>query len=256
MNLTINAAEAIGAAGGTINVRTAAQTLEQVPKGLRAGLAGARFAHLRVADSGPGMPAEVRARIFEPFFSSKANGRGLGLAVVVGAVKAHRGVIDVQSTPGIGTCFSIWLPLTDEAAAPTAAVAAAPTRAVARTLRGTIALVDDEEPVRSMVRRALLLRGLKVLEAADGEQAIALIEAHPEVDVLVMDIIMPKLSGVDAYLRLRASGCTLPVVLMSGFAERSVLDKLDLDPPQALLRKPFKPAELYEQLERLLKGSG
>lgn len=253
MNLTINAAEAIGVAGGMITVRTTVDEYERIPSALRAQLKPGPHALLTVSDNGPGMPEAVRARIFEPFFSSKSNGRGLGLAVVVGAVKAHQGQIQVDSTPGRGTTFRIWLPLTDSDLAPAPSPAQ---KAGSRMLKGTVLLIDDEDPVRAMVRRALLLKGLKVIEGSDGEQALKLLAAHPEVDVLVMDIIMPRLSGVDAYLKLRAEGRRLPVILMSGFAERSLLDRLDHDPPQTLLRKPFKPVELYAVLEQVLRGSG
>lgn len=251
MNLTINAAEAIGASGGVITVGTALVDFSAVPAALRAQLKPGPHALLTVSDNGPGMPEEVRARIFEPFFSSKSNGRGLGLAVVVGAVKSHHGQILVDSAPGAGTTFRIWLPLTDSELAPATVPAQ---KSGSRMLKGTILLIDDEDPVRAMVRRALLLKGLKVIEGGDGEQALSLLASHPEVDVLVMDIIMPRLSGVDAYLRLRAEGHRLPVILMSGFAERSLLDRLDHDPPQTLLRKPFKPAELYAVLEQLLRA--
>lgn len=253
MNLTINAAEAMGTGGGSITIRTRACTLDDVPAELRGGLASTQLVYLEVADTGPGMPAEVLARIFEPFYSSKANGRGLGLAVVTGAVRAHRGVITVHGKLGEGTIFRIWLPRSEGELRPKLAGSAQ--KSSNRMLRGTILLIDDEEPVRSMVRRALLLRGLKVIEGSDGEQALQLLQEHPAVDAVVMDIIMPRLSGVDAFLQLRANGVTIPVVLMSGFAERSMLDRLSSEPPQALLRKPFKPAELYEQLERLLSGA-
>jgi PAS domain S-box-containing protein len=252
MNLTINAAESMGTQGGTISIRTGAAELTEVPAKLRSALSAERLVYLEVADTGPGMPEDIQARIFEPFFSSKSNGRGLGLAVVVGAVKAHRGVIAVQSTLGVGTTFRIWLPRSNGELQPVGASTAQ--KGSTRTLKGTVLLIDDEEPVRSMVRRALLLRGLKVIEGSDGEQALSLLAEHPQVDVVVMDIIMPKLSGVDAYLRMRSDGIQVPVILMSGYAERSQLDRLAPDPPQALLRKPFKPAELYEQLERLLSA--
>jgi len=251
MNLVINASEALGEKGGVIRLSTSAVTHESIPDTLRGTLDGP-CGLLEVSDNGPGMPSDVRQRVFEPFFSSKANGRGLGLAVVLGAVKSHQAAISVDSAPGAGTTFRIWfqlkagLQLEAEKPSPVAA---------RQKLTGKVLLVDDEDGVRGMVARAISMRGLTVIEATNGRLGVDAALANPDVALVVMDIVMPVLGGVDAFLELRRRGIKTPVILMSGFAERQVLDRLGQERPLALLRKPFRPAELLKYVDQVFAAS-
>jgi CheY-like chemotaxis protein len=250
MNLVINAAEAMGERGGTIKVTTRASHVGEVPAALRGNLADGPLAQLQVTDTGPGMPEHVRARVFEPFFSSKANGRGLGLAVVTGAVKSHGGVIDLESELGKGASFRMWLPLRPELKVEEER----PTHALPKqAIKGKVLLVDDEDSVRKMVARAVSMRGATVIEAENGQIAVDKLKSEGDIALIIMDIVMPVLGGVDAFLKMRELGFQTPVILMSGFAERQVLDRLGDDRPIAMLRKPFRPAELLKHVEDVLK---
>lgn len=256
MNLVINAAEAMGEQGGEIRLSAHPARADQLPETLQKASISREYLLLEVCDEGPGISPEVQERLFEPFFSSKARGSGLGLPVVAGAVRAHRGLMQVHNQTPRGCCFRIWLPRAQtlpEVTLTSTLDARAATPRLGR-LRGLILLVDDDDAVRGVIRRALALHGLQVREARDGGEALQALAEAPAPDLLLMDIVMPRMSGVEALLSLRAQGHTLPVVLMSGFAERQELGRLKADPPQAMLRKPFKPAELLATLAPLLEG--
>src|SRR6185369_51406 len=162
MNFVLNAAEAIGNVAGVISIRTGVQSIkESFPRNdldigdVRPG----KYVYLEVRDTGCGMDAGTKSRIFDPFFTTKFTGRGLGLAAVSGIVRAHKGALKVTSTPGIGTCFSILFPALETGAVERAVPS------IKATLRGsgTVLVVDDEETVREMARRALEYSGFKVL---------------------------------------------------------------------------------------------
>jgi len=173
---------------------------------------------LRVRDSGTGMDAATRERLFEPFFTTKASGHGtgLGLTMVYGLVSQLGGTIEVDSEPGRGTIVRIVLPEADSA---DAAVAESP--AEIRRGSGTILLVEDEDALRRAAIRLLSRHGYRVLEARDGEEARALYADHAhEVDLVLTDVVMPRMSGLALYDELRRSGATVPFVFMSGYIHR------------------------------------
>jgi CheY-like chemotaxis protein len=217
-NLVLNAAEAIGEAAGTIRVRTEFRRVDR-PEPAQAGEVGpGNYVCLRVEDTGCGMDEETRRRIFDPFYTTKFTGRGLGLAAVAGIVRGHKGAIRVASTPGQGTSFTVFLPAT-------ARVAAAPVEAEpAEDLRGsgTILVVDDEAVVRAMAERALVRYGYEVRLASSGLEAIEVVRAGGVTGVL-LDLSMPGMSGLETLAELRKVDGRVPVVLSSGYNEMETM---------------------------------
>jgi CheY-like chemotaxis protein len=197
------------------------------------------------------MDEETKAHIFEPFFTTKevGKGTGLGLATVYGIVKQSRGYIWVESQPGHGTTFEIFLPSTT--AAPTAAVADVPAaRAHRRT--GTILLVEDEVGVRDLAHEFLKTAGYKVLEAYDGADALAVAARYPgPIDLLLTDMVMPRLSGRELMRAVRETRPDVKVVVMSGYSEFSSGGR-EADSQFASLAKPFSMSSLVEKIDEVL----
>lgn len=250
MNLVINAADAMGErTEGHVTVRTFVRDLTadflhgavqspQLPAGLYVGL--------EVTDNGSGMTPDVLTRIFEPFYTTKFSGRGLGLAAVLGIVQSHDGALFVETAPGRGTTFRLFLPATASKAADSSPPfeAAAPT-----TLHGTVLVVDDEEPVRLVAQEALSQLGLTVIEAADGPSAIDLLRAHPgRIDLVLLDLTMPGLAGDETLRQLRQIRPDLRVIIMSGFSTGETRQRCEALGVTGFLPKPFDIAALAEKL--------
>jgi len=244
MNLLTNASDALEDKPGQILVTT-----ERVcePDACWSSALGAlvrpgSWVLVRVRDTGAGMDEATQRRIFEPFFSTKARGHGLGLGSCLGIVKAHGGAILVDSAPHQGSTFSILLPATElRSAAPAhAAVTAPPCR---------VLIVDDEPLVRMHVRRLLTRSGFTVAEAPSGNAGLAAIhQALP--DVVLLDMMMPDLDGVEVVRRLRASGLKVPVVLCSGDLDAARARGLEPGLVQCTLQKPFDQTQLLEAIRR------
>ena len=217
-----------------------------------------RFAIIAVADTGIGMDSETVSRAFEPFFTTKgAEGTGLGLSGVFGSVRAVGGEVRLASRPGEGTEVVIFVPISTGTARPASAGPAA--TADVSALRGdeTILLVDDDPLLRQTVRRRLLMQGYTVLEAQDGEAAQRLWRPFPgRFDVLVTDVIMPKVVGPELAMALREDASQLPVVFMSAHLSQEGGNAPDADAQTALLGKPFTASELLHAVRRVLGGPG
>lgn len=231
MNLCTNALDAMPD-GGTLTLRS---------RGLRGG-----GVEVVVQDSGHGMTPEVRARALEPFFTTKPQGKGtgLGLALVYGAMKAHGGVVELESAVGEGTRVALRFPRLSPAAE-RAPSAAAPTRA-ARPVR--VLRVEDDELVRSSTAALLRRAGHEVHAAADGEAALAALSGGLAVDAAILDQNLPGLSGLDTLQRVRATHPRLPVVLVTGLPTPLVEERIAGEAAVRLLSKPFEPAELHAAL--------
>jgi PAS domain S-box-containing protein len=249
MNLVTNAGEAIGDADGRITLRTSVEVLDEpfLASELQGQeLAPGRYVRLEVADTGHGMTPEVLAHIFDPFFSTKRPGRGLGLSALVGIVRAHRGGLRVRSAPGAGTTFQVYFPATE-----TAASSAEPAAPLGRT-RGTVLLVDDDRPVRRAGRIQLEYLGLTVLEAADGEEAVGVFRAErARIDFVLMDLTMPRMGGYEAFGEMRRIDPGVRVVLCSGWAESDLDARFRDAPPTFFLPKPYRDADLRRMLDAL-----
>jgi two-component system cell cycle sensor histidine kinase/response regulator CckA len=259
MNLAVNARDSVRAhGGGSVNIRTARLTQEQAQALGYAGAQGDQ-ALIEVSDDGPGIPPSVMDKIFDPFFTTKpvGEGTGLGLATVYGIVKQSDGWIAVDSKPGEGAAFRIFLPVHIPAAnvAPTP-VAAAPKRPVARDLSGAgrILFVEDEDAVRGVAAKLLRARGYEVIEAASGEEALVLAETHAgEIDLMISDVVMPGMQGPDLLKQARGFLGSAPVMFISGYAESEFSDLLEGETNVSFLPKPIDIKTLAERVKQELQ---
>jgi DNA-binding response OmpR family regulator len=246
LNLVLNARDAMPA-GGTVTIEVEARQLTQEDGDLKPG----GYVVLTVSDSGTGMTADVATRAFDPFFTTKPRGRGtgLGLAQVYNVGKRSAGTARIKSVEGQGTRVELWL----AAGRPERVLPAAPELIAAQTGRGErIVLVDDELDIRRTLARLLSESGYQVQTAANGADALALIDDRPP-DLLVLDYAMPGLSGLDVAKAARANHPQLPILFMSGFADPKMLE--EEMPAARLLRKPFGNNELFSAIRRsLLEG--
>jgi len=250
MNLVLNAAESLPQGQGTITLSTAQVTLgEDQPLRDVEGqhLLAGRYVVLEVRDTGSGMSRAVQARIFDPFFSTKRTGRGLGLSALRGIVRAHKGSVLLDSAEGKGTAFKVFLPATDGPVEPKRPMETTPTRPVG----GSVLLVEDEAMVRRSTKHLLESLGFSVLEASDGDEAIALFKTRPPgLAWVLMDLTMPRMDGHTAFLELRELDPAVKVVLSSGWAAADVAERFRDHPPAGFLSKPYVLQEVKEALER------
>jgi two-component system cell cycle sensor histidine kinase/response regulator CckA len=251
MNLVTNAAEAIGVGSGTITLRTGTMTATReylADAQLGPGLAEGPYVFVEVVDDGHGMHPATLARIFDPFFTTKFTGRGLGLAAVLGIVRSHRGAIKVTSAPGRGTRVRVLLPPASAQAA--AQVPAAPEPQGA-TRGGTVLIVDDEETVRRVAQRILETAGFQVRTASGGVEAMrTLREAPGAVDLVLLDMTMPDMSGAQTLTELQRIRPGLRVVLSSGYSQEE--SAVPEDRVAAFIQKPYRPADLIAAIRRAL----
>jgi CheY-like chemotaxis protein len=250
LDLALNARDAMPR-GGTLTVTTANVTLDAAYARSRLEVHPGPYVLLTVADTGTGMTPEVQARVFEPFFTTKGvgQGTGLGLAAVYGVVKQSGGHVEVESAPGCGTTFQVYLPR-HEGAGPEPVVAA-PAPAPGGT--ETLLLAEDEEQVREFVRLVLERRGYRVLAAADGPEALDLAARHPgPIHLLVTDVVMPGMSGWDLADRLAAVRPELRTLYLSGFTGDAAVRHGLSGPAVAFLTKPFTPDALVRKVREVL----
>jgi signal transduction histidine kinase/ActR/RegA family two-component response regulator len=251
LNLAVNARDAMPE-GGRLRFTTGLVVLDG-PTARRQAMptAPGPYAQLQVDDTGVGMDPEMAKRIFEPFFTTKEIGRGtgLGLAAVYGTVKSHGGNIEVRSTEGLGSTFTIYLPITR----PPVAAAPVPPEATWLQGRGTILLVDDQPEVRRVTANILERLGYVVLTAEDGVAALELHERERErIRLVLLDVRMPRLDGAETLRRLRKVAPRLPVVIVSGFGADQDLEAIRAIGVQAVVEKPFTVAELSDAVARAL----
>jgi len=255
MNLAVNARDAMPK-GGQLTLGTSVHTLDETHQQKRPEARTGRFLCLSVTDTGSGIPKEHLPRLFEPFFTTKevGKGTGLGLATVYGIVQQHAGWIEVESEPGKGTAFRVFLPVATSAAAP--AGQQVPTAAV-RGGRETILIVEDEPAVRSLVRTSLERYGYQVRTAGSGAEALKeWSERLNEIDLLITDVVMPDgVSGWELARRMQAKKPLLKTVYMSGYStSMSAMDSVPATLNRvAFLQKPFKPKKLAELVRACLE---
>jgi two-component system cell cycle sensor histidine kinase/response regulator CckA len=250
MNLIINAAEAIGPHPGVITITTRrfeVRELDALSGWSEPPCAGV-YVLLQVRDTGRGMDAETARRIFDPFFTTKKTGRGLGLAAVAGILRGHHGAVRVVSEVGQGTTFWLLFPACSAKAEP------APVRAARmRTGPTTVLVVDDDAMLREAITDLLDAEGMKVLGAGDGDQAVEVFKSHAEeIDVVLLDLSMPKVGGRDAFQRLRELSPRLNVILMSGYDSVEATRELVGQGLAGFVQKPFTQRSLLEEIARLL----
>ena len=254
MNLAVNARDAMSS-GGRLVIETSAKTVDEFIARSHPDATPGQYVCLSISDNGCGIPPEVMPRIFEPFFTTKAPGKGtgLGLATVFGIVKQHHGWIKVDSNPGWGTNFQIFIP-----ACPNESAAASLAK-VRRTPRGgteTILLAEDDPGVRLLTRAMLERHGYRVLEAASGLEAIRLWpERRGDVALLLTDLVMPGgTSGQQLARRLQEDNPRLKVIYMSGYSAEIAGRELVLRHGENFVQKPFPPDHLLETIRSCLDG--
>jgi signal transduction histidine kinase len=251
INLAVNARDAMPR-GGKLSLSTRNVALDaplgeanwNVPVGM--------YVTLEIADTGCGMDPETMSRIFEPFFTTKEQGKGtgLGLATVYGIVKQSGGYIRVRSEPGSGTTFTVYLPAAEGVELPEE-----PGDAGEENLAGreTILVVEDEEMVRTLVCDTLREFGYDILEAPGGEEAVAVSLRHEEtIDLLITDVVMPRMNGLELARRIKASRPGIPVLFMSGYSEEGVMHLGVIGPGEAFLQKPITPSRLSAKVREVL----
>ena len=258
MNLITNASEALGDGEGTVTISTGLVDADQdylageyldnpPPPGV--------YAFMEVRDTGSGMDAATRARVFEPFFTTKFTGRGMGLGAVLGIVRSHGGTIRVWSSPGQGSSFRVLIP---QAVNPSAQVEEGAEAGSEEPLAGvTVLVVDDEEVVRDMTKSGLEYFGLQVLTAEDGKHALEAFRRHQEeIDLVLLDMTMPRMDGAQVFAELRQIDTSVPVILTSGFSESDATARFPGKGLAGFLQKPFRPADLVDKLSQVLGRGG
>ncbi len=253
MNLVTNAAEAIGVGEGCVTLRTGTRELGETDvTGLRVAeaLSPGSFVFLEVADTGSGMDPETQARIFDPFFTTKFTGRGLGLAAMQGIVRGHGGGVEIQSRPGAGTLFRVYLPAHGGALQPES-VAIPPHASMHEQGEGLVLVVDDEPGIREFARHVLERSGYSVITAEDGVAAVEQVRAHSsDLRLVLLDLTMPRKGGEEALADMRAMGFLAPVIRWSGYTYQ----ENPQESPTAFLRKPFSADDLLAAVQKTLAG--
>jgi len=264
MNLITNASDALGDRAGTITLRTGVTRLEDLDDqhfGVRLEgeepVDGSRdpLVYLEIGDTGSGMTPDTLSRIFDPFFSTKFTGRGLGLAAVMGIVRSHHGLIRVRTAPGEGTAFRVLFPAVSGAA-----------RRIGKATAGrsdwqgsgTILVVEDEEGVREVAERILQEIGFQTIGAEDGRRALEIMdEVGDSVTAVLLDLSMPRMGGAETFRRLRALRPDLPILMMSGYTEQVVAPQFSGFGPgvTGFLQKPFLAEDLIAVLRRFAESA-
>lgn len=253
INLVLNARDAMPS-GGTLTITTAETEL---PGGTIAGdgvpIPPGHYAALRVRDTGAGMDAKVQGQIFEPFFTTKpiGQGTGLGLPAAHGIVTQNDGYITVESAPGEGATFTVYLPII-------AAADRVERRAEPRAVRdvvasgATILVVDDESAVRQIASRILARNGFRVLQAGEGATALEMIEQHGPPQLVLTDLMMPGIGGAELARRVKERWPALPVLFMSGYSIEELHRQGAIGPEGDLIQKPFTPGGLVASVAAAL----
>ncbi len=252
VNLVANASEA-----GADRVWLRSGRLRARPEDLEGCFGSAHpepgdYAFFEVADAGPGMDEATRERVFEPFFSTRSDGRGLGLAAVLGIVRGHGGAIRLESAPGRGSSFRVLLPLAgEERAGP--GPQPAPPRAEAP---GRVLVIDDDEPVREIAQAFLARSGFASLGAGGGREGLELLRSRGgEIEAVLLDLSMPDLDGCETLREIRRLRPGLPVIVVTGYEEVATRERLAAQPGTSCLRKPYDPEALARALRAALAGA-
>ncbi len=253
LNLVVNASEAMEGRAGTIRIATGVMTVDhayQATSQHEFSDGPGEYVFLEVTDTGVGMPPNVLDKIFDPFFSTKFTGRGLGLAATLGIMKSHSGTIKVNSTPGSGTQFRVLLPAQRE-------TVTAPETFTESDWKGegTALIVDDQLHIRRVAAQLMAVLGFDALTAEDGVEGLKLLEQHQEkIRVVLLDLTMPKMGGEETFLAMREIRQDTPVILMSGFNEGGSIGQYVETGQASFLQKPFKLQELRCKVRDAIKA--
>lgn len=254
LNLVINASEALENREGVIRIKTGqveqGETEIYFAHGSAKEPRRGNYLFLEVSDNGCGMSEETKARIFDPFFSTKFAGRGLGLAAVLGIVRAHRGALRVSSERGKGSTFRVLLPASQK---PLDSSPSLPEMDSNWRGSGTILVVDDDLLVREITCEMLRGYGFEVLDASDGAEGVSVYAQNPgRIDAVLLDMTMPRLNGAEAFLKIRELNPEARIILMSGYTEPVAEAELRKAGWNGFIHKPFKPAQIGAMLKAVL----
>ncbi|MCC6694315.1 MAG: PocR ligand-binding domain-containing protein [Candidatus Hydrogenedentes bacterium] len=251
MNLCVNARDAMPH-GGKLTITTENVVLDAEFCREHLWAQEGNYVQLTVADTGYGMDEETRAQIFEPFFTTKevGKGTGLGLATIYGIVKQHEGLIQVSSLPGEGAAFSVYIPSIERE---TESLDAPASTEVSAGGHETILVAEDEEAVRTLVARMLESAGYSVLVASDGEEAIRVFDEHNgSIDLALLDVIMPRMSGRDVMERIRSQRPTMHFLFSSGYSENAIATDFVVEKGLHVIMKPYRKADLLRAVREVL----
>jgi signal transduction histidine kinase/CheY-like chemotaxis protein len=257
MNLIINASDSLGDQQGSITLNTGVVRVDQeylANTYINDALPDGEYISLEVSDTGCGMSRETLTRIFDPFFSTKFAGRGLGLAAVLGIVRGHKGAIKVYSEVGHGTTFKILLPARN-----VSADVAEPQPQKRKSLdgykgNGLILVADDEETVRNVTKEVLTTFGFSVVLAENGRQAVEMFKEHQSsLSAVLLDLTMPIMSGLEVFNEIQKISPDVPVMLSSGYTEQDVSERFTGARPAGFIQKPYVHTELMSKLRGIIK---
>jgi CheY-like chemotaxis protein/two-component sensor histidine kinase len=252
LNLVVNASEAIGDRDGVIRVTTKRTTIDDAQAIVKTVPAGA-YVQLEVSDTGCGMSREIQGKVFDPFFSTKFSGRGLGLAVVQGIVRGLNGAIQITSESGAGTTVEVLLPCVETATKADTHPASAIADAAPPARRGTLLIVEDEEPLRLAVAKMLRKSGLEVLEAGTGSAAIELIRSRGiEIDVILLDLTIPGSTSQEVHAEAVQVRPAVKVILTSAYSEEIAKSTISSPLICGFIRKPFGLGDLVQTIQSVL----
>jgi two-component system, cell cycle sensor histidine kinase and response regulator CckA len=253
VNLAVNARDAMPG-GGKLTIETSTMQADEEYAASRYRTPPGRYAAIKVSDTGTGMPAEVAERAFEPFYTTKPKGEGsgLGLATVYGIITQAGGSVRIYSEPGLGTTLTVLLPVTDQLAVPIAAPPGKPRGGAGQT----VLVVEDEAALREVTRRILDRNGYRVRVAGTGQEAIDISAGADQIDILLTDVVMPRMQGKEVAERVRALQPGVRVLFMSGYTQGLLGAQGVLEPGTRLIEKPFSEAALLGNIDAILSAEG
>ena len=254
MNLAINARDAMPT-GGRLTIQSANVLADEDSILSREKILPGHYVTLSVEDTGTGMDGDTVARVFEPFFTTKerGSGTGLGLSTVYGIVRQSNGFLSVESEPGLGSVFKVYLPLVNEAIAETPVESE---YSGANANGEAILVVEDDVAVRAVARQFLKIGGYQVLEAANGEEALAIVENYSNaIDLVITDVVMPKMSGPELVEKLKTMHPDLRVLFVSGYPGATVAKQIGLQATIPLLQKPYNLKSMTSKVREILSAA-
>ncbi len=257
MNLVLNAAEAVGDKIGLVLVRTGTQWVDEryrVEQLDRAEIATGQYVRIEVRDTGCGMDEVTRTRIFDPFFSTKFAGRGLGLAAVAGIVRSHWGAISLSTVPGSGSTFVVLFPAKagTDGGAPSV-VEAPPQREDEEG--GLVLIIDDEDVVRRTASSALTHHGFRVRHASGGREGLRILrEEKDDITLVLLDLNMPGLNGHDTLEEIRSFAPNMEVLVSSGYGEEQAMSLFSGQQVAGFIQKPYSSARLLQKITSAIRS--
>lgn len=253
MNLVSNAAEAIGDNQGTITLTTGTTFCDRSCFPLpfqKENLPEGDYVYLEVADTGCGMDQETQEKIFDPFFTTKFQGRGLGMAVVLGILRAHSGTILLDSQPGEGTTIRVMFPALEVSEKDETK---APTDKYKRKGKGTVLMIDDDADVLLVGERMLNRLGFQVLTTPNAAEAIEIFKKLADnIDCVLINLTMPQMDGVELFYKLREIRKDIPVIICSGYTEEQVMTRFHEIKPEGFIQKPYRIRQLEEKMKSVM----